>query len=86
MIRGCVQGGPLNVLGMAAASEQDKLRHGRVLDTTTGASSIRDVSTATMILTGVAGAVLVNVPPVRSALLSIALGPSTAGAAVPRHM
>lgn len=78
MIRELVQGGPVNVLGMAAISDQDKLRNGFDADTST-----RDVSTAAMILTGVAGAALVNIPPVRSVLLSIALGKGTAAAAVP---
>lgn len=83
VVRALVQGGPLGVLGTAAISEQELHRNGCVVETATEASVIRDASTASMILTGVAGAVLINIPPVRSALLSLALGTGTVGAAVP---
>lgn len=85
MIRGLVQGGPLNVLGMAAISEQEEIRrNGCAIDTAaTEASLTRDASTAAMVLTGAAVAVLVSISPVRWVLVSIALGTSVAGTAVP---
>lgn len=46
----------MNVLGMAAISEQDMLRSGTTIDTTSEASLTRDASTSSLILTGVAGA------------------------------
>lgn len=82
MARGLVQGGTSYVLGAAAASEHS---NGLAVDTaaTEAAALTRDASTVAMVLTGTAGAVLMNIPPVRSALLSIALGSSVAGEAVP---
>eukprot|EP00752_Nemacystus_decipiens_P014562 g12969.t1 len=81
VVRALVQGGPLHVLGMAAVSEKDTQHNEHVITSATEASVTRDLSTASMILTGVAGAVLVSIPPVRSALLSVALGRSTMGEA-----
>lgn len=70
------------MLGVAAAAPGHP--DGLVVATATGATaSARDVSTVAMILTGAAGVALMNVPPVRSALLSIALGSSVATAPVP---
>lgn len=83
LIRGLVQGGPSNVLGVVATSEQESHQNASANDTTTEASSTRDLPKAAMMLTGVAGAVLANIPPVRSALLAIALGKTAGRATVP---
>lgn len=71
--RGLIHGGTSNVLGAAtaaaAASSDQPLT--------------RDMATVAMILTGTAGAVLMSIPPVRSAILSVALGSSVATSPVP---
>ena len=72
------------MLGVAAASAAALGHPDGLVATGTGAtSSARDVSTVAMIVTGTAGTLLINIPPVRSALLSIALGSSVATATVP---
>lgn len=84
MTRGLIQGGTLNVFGVAASYQESAGEEPTTTTTTTETTTLtRDVSTATMILTGVAGTVLVNIPVIRSLLLSIALGSTTAGSVVP---
>lgn len=87
MVQGLIQGGTSNMLGVAAAAaaaaasgHPDGLIVTAAMGTT---ASARDVSTVAMILTGTAGVALMNIPPVRSALLSIALGSSVATTPVP---
>ncbi|CAM9627823.1 unnamed protein product [Ectocarpus fasciculatus] len=84
VVRALIQGGTSSVLGIEATSEpQESIRKGPANSTAGVSPSLRDVSTVAMILTGAAGTVLVNIPWVRSALLSIALGSTVAGAEVP---
>ncbi|CAM9376062.1 unnamed protein product [Hapterophycus canaliculatus] len=82
MTRGLIRGGTLNVFGVAA-SYQGTAEEKPSTTNAEATTLARDVSTATMILTGVAGTVLVNIPAIRSLLLSIALGPATAESVVP---
>ncbi|CAM9970257.1 unnamed protein product [Scytosiphon promiscuus] len=82
MTRGLIQGGTLDVFGVAA-SYREANGEGLPIATTEASRLIRDVSTVTMILTGIAGTVMVNIPAVRSLLLSIALGSGTAGSVMP---
>lgn len=85
MTQALIQGGTSNVLGVAAAAATAAPGHpdGLVATGTGATASARDVSTVAMIITGTAGIVLMNIPLVRSALLSIALGSSVATAPVP---
>ncbi|CAN0422747.1 unnamed protein product [Ectocarpus sp. 12 AP-2014] len=81
VVRAIIQGGTSSVFGIEAVSEPQEVNRKRPANSTTGVStSARDVSTVAMVLTGAAGTVLVNIPWVRSALLSIALGSTVAGA------
>lgn len=84
VVRALIQGGTSSVLGIEATSEpQESNRKGPANSTAGVSPSLRDVSTIAMIPTGAAGTVLVNIPWVRSALLSIALGSTVVGAEVP---
>ncbi|CAN0354538.1 unnamed protein product [Ectocarpus sp. 6 AP-2014] len=84
VVRAIIQGGTSSVLGIEAVSEPQDVHRKRPANSTTRVSpSARDVSTVAMVLTGAAGTVLVNIPWLRSALLSIALGSTVAGAEMP---
>ncbi|CBJ33812.1 conserved unknown protein [Ectocarpus siliculosus] len=84
VVRAIIQGGTSSVFGIEAVSEPRDVHRKRPANSTTRVSpSARDVSTVAMVLTGAAGTVLVNIPWVRSALLSIALGSTVAGAEMP---
>ncbi|CAM9964265.1 unnamed protein product [Ectocarpus sp. 6 AP-2014] len=84
VVRAIIQGGTSSVLGIEAVSEPQDVHRKRPANSTTRVSpSARDVSTVAMVLTGAAGTVLVNIPWLRSALLSTALGSTVAGAEMP---
>ncbi|CAN0431223.1 unnamed protein product [Ectocarpus sp. 8 AP-2014] len=85
VVRAIIQGGTSSVLGIEATSEAWEVKRKRPANFTARVSpSARDVSTVAMVLTGAAGTVLVNIPWVRSTLLSmIALGSTVAGAEMP---
>ncbi|CAN0563468.1 unnamed protein product, partial [Ectocarpus sp. 12 AP-2014] len=81
VVRSIIQGGTSSVLGIEATSEPREVHRTRPANSTAGVPpSAGDVSTVAMVLTGAAGTVLINIPWVRSALLSIALGSTVAGA------
>ncbi|CAM9696479.1 unnamed protein product [Ectocarpus sp. 4 AP-2014] len=84
VVRAIIQGGTSSVFGIEAVSEARDVHRKRPANSTSGVSpSACDVSTVAMVLTGAAGTVLVNIPWVRSALLSIALGSTVVGAEMP---
>lgn len=84
MIRGQIHDGSVNVLGNGGDISQGVLLNGCTIGAATASPSLNHgASTAAMVLTGVAGAVLVNVPPVRSTMPSTALGRNAVGVAVP---
>ncbi|CBJ33912.1 hypothetical protein Esi_0696_0003 [Ectocarpus siliculosus] len=84
VVRALIQGGTSSVFGIEATSESWEVHRKIPANSFAGVSpSARDVSTVAMILTGAAGTVLVNIPWVRSALLSIALGSTVGAAEVP---
>ncbi|CAM9693990.1 unnamed protein product [Ectocarpus sp. 13 AM-2016] len=81
VVRAIIQGGTSSVLGIEATSEPREVHLKRPANSTAGVSpSAGDVSAVAMVLTGAAGTVLINIPWVRSALLSIALGSTVAEA------